>query len=60
MTTCVVGSANPKNVEAWAKWAVEPVDEGLMNEVQEILKPIHNWFYVEGRVENNDERSNAE
>jgi len=23
--------------------------------VLEILKPIHNWFYVEGRPENNDE-----
>jgi aryl-alcohol dehydrogenase-like predicted oxidoreductase len=54
MATCVVGSANPKNVELWAKWAAEPVDEPLMKEVQEILRPIHNWFYVEGRPENND------
>ena len=23
-------------------------------EVQEILRPIHNWFYIEGRPENND------
>ena len=23
--------------------------------VREILRPIHNWFYVEGRPENNDE-----
>jgi len=22
--------------------------------VRAILKPIHNWFYVEGRPENND------
>jgi aryl-alcohol dehydrogenase-like predicted oxidoreductase len=54
MATCIVGSANPKNVELWAKWAAEPVDEPLMNEVLEILTPIHNWFYVEGRAENND------
>lgn len=54
MATCIVGSANPKNVENWAKWAAEPVDEQLMNEVIEILKPIHNWFYIEGRSENND------
>jgi hypothetical protein len=25
-----------------------------MVEVQAILRPIHNWFYVEGRPENND------
>src|SRR5947209_1914582 len=54
MATCIVGSANPKNVENWAKWAAEPVDEQLMNEVIEILKPIDNWFYIEGRPENND------
>jgi aryl-alcohol dehydrogenase-like predicted oxidoreductase len=54
MATCIVGSANPKNVENWVKWANEPVDEQLMKEVQEILHPIHNWFYTEGRPENND------
>jgi L-galactose dehydrogenase len=55
MTTCIVGSANPTNVQNWAKWAAEPVDEPLMNEVIEVLRPIHNWVYVEGRAENNDE-----
>ena len=54
MATCIVGSANPTNVENWAKWAAEPVDEQLMNEVTEILRPIHNWHYIEGRPENND------
>jgi aryl-alcohol dehydrogenase-like predicted oxidoreductase len=54
MATCIVGSANPANVQQWARWAAEPVDEGLMNEVLEILRPIHNWFYIEGRAENND------
>lgn len=33
----------------------EPMDQQLLAEVQEILKPIHNWFYIEGRPENNDE-----
>ena len=56
MTTCIVGSANPMNVQNWVKWAAEPVDEPLMNEVIEILRPIHNWYYIEGRAENNDER----
>jgi aryl-alcohol dehydrogenase-like predicted oxidoreductase len=54
LTTCVVGSANPKNVELWAQWAAEPVDEQLMTEVLDLLNPIHNWFYIEGRPENND------
>jgi L-galactose dehydrogenase len=54
MATCIVGSANPKNVELWAKWAVEPIDQPLLDGVLKILKPIHNWFYIEGRPENND------
>ena len=28
--------------------------EKMVAQVQEVLKPIHNWFYVEGRPENND------
>lgn len=54
MATCIVGSANPANVQKWAQWADEKMDEKLLREVQEILKPIHNWFYDEGRPENND------
>jgi L-galactose dehydrogenase len=55
MATCVVGSANPENVKKWAQWAAEPMDEQLLEETLEILRPIHNWFYIEGRPENNDE-----
>jgi len=54
MTTCIVGSANPANVKKWAAWADLPLDPQLLREVQEILRPIHNWFYIEGRPENND------
>lgn len=53
-TTCVTGSANPKRVAQWVDWAEQPLDETLLAEVLEILKPIHNWFYIEGRPENND------
>lgn len=52
--TCVTGSANPQRVAQWVEWAAEPLDEQLAAEVREILKPIHNWFYIEGRPENND------
>ncbi len=54
MTTCVTGTANPARVKQWAEWSDQPIDEKLLAEVQEILKPIHNWHYTEGRPENND------
>ncbi len=55
MTTCIVGSANPDNVRKWADWINTPIDQQLLDDVLEILKPIHNWFYIEGRPENNDD-----
>jgi L-galactose dehydrogenase len=54
MATCIVGSANPENVKKWAQWAAEPINPQLLQEVLAVLKPIHNWFYIEGRPENND------
>jgi L-galactose dehydrogenase len=54
MTTCITGSASPQRIAQWAKWAAEPIDQQLLKEVLQILKPIHNWFYIEGRPENND------
>jgi aryl-alcohol dehydrogenase-like predicted oxidoreductase len=54
MATCIVGSANPENVRKWVAWADTPIDQELLAEVLEILRPIHNWFYIEGRPENND------
>lgn len=56
MTTCVVGSANPVNIRKWAQWAELPLDSGLLDEVLGLLRPIHNWFHIEGRPENNDPR----
>ncbi|MEM6780014.1 MAG: aldo/keto reductase [Planctomycetota bacterium] len=52
--TCIPGSANPDRVAQWIQWASEPMDEELVSEVMKILEPIHNWFYIEGRPENND------
>ena len=54
LTTCVTGSANPDRVSQWVDWAEQALDQQLLQEVLEILKPIHNWFYIEGRPENND------
>lgn len=55
LSTCVVGSANPANVRKWVEWSEQPLDLKLLAEVQAILQPIHNWHYIEGRPENNDE-----
>ena len=59
MTTCITGSANPERVKQWAAWAAEPIDEQLLAETLAILQPIHNWFHIEGRPENNDEPAGA-
>ncbi|HVR87196.1 MAG TPA: aldo/keto reductase [Planctomycetota bacterium] len=55
ISTCIAGSASPERVAQWATWVDEPVDEALLREVQDILAPIKDWFYIEGRPENNDE-----
>jgi aryl-alcohol dehydrogenase-like predicted oxidoreductase len=55
MTTCITGSANPGRVREWARWAEQLLDQALLGEVLAILEPIHDWFYIEGRPENNDE-----
>ena len=52
--TCVTGSANPGRVRQWLDWAAEEPDWTLIEEVKQILAPIHNWHYTEGRPENND------
>lgn len=54
METCIVGSANPENVKKWVEWADKPIDWELMKAVLKILEPVHNWYYIEGRPENND------
>jgi len=52
--TTITGSANPGRVAQWCEWLEQPLDEQLVAEVQEILKPVHNWFYVECLPENSD------
>jgi aryl-alcohol dehydrogenase-like predicted oxidoreductase len=52
--SCVTGSANPARVAQWCDWIDEPLDDKLVAEVKQILQPIHNWVYLEGRPENND------
>ena len=53
ITTTISGSANPVNIQNWAKWAAEPLDEELLREVQAIFAPVKNLGHLEGLVENN-------
>ncbi len=57
MTTCITGSANPDRIRQWVEWSEMPLDQQLFQEVEKILEPIHNWFYIEGCPENNDPMS---
>jgi aryl-alcohol dehydrogenase-like predicted oxidoreductase len=59
LATCVTGSASPERIRQWADWAQKPLDQQLLHEVLAILRPAHNWFYIEGRPDNNDPPSTA-
>lgn len=52
--SCIAGSADPERVAQWCRWVAEPADQAAIARVQALLAPIHNWFYCEGRPENND------
>jgi len=53
IATTVAGSANPANVRAWGEWAIEPLDEDLLHEVQAIFAPVKDVGHSEGLPENN-------
>jgi aryl-alcohol dehydrogenase-like predicted oxidoreductase len=51
--TTLVGTANPDNIRQNVAWFEEPIDQELLQEVREILKPVLNKPWVVGRPENN-------
>jgi len=53
IATTIAGSANPANIRDWATWAAEPIDHGLLAEVEAIFAPVKNVGHVEGLPENN-------
>ena len=53
IATTVAGSANPKNIQNWTKWAAEPIDEQLLGDVLALFAPVKNIGHMEGRLENN-------
>lgn len=46
--TTLVSTASPANIARNAGWVEEPIDEKLLAEVLEILKPIHNMSWRSG------------
>ncbi len=53
IATTIAGSANPQNIENWARWSEMPLDTQLLAEVQAIFAPVKNIGHVEGLPENN-------
>lgn len=53
IATTIAGSANPANIRNWARWAAEPIDATLLQEVLEIFRPVKNIGHLEGLRENN-------
>lgn len=53
ISTTISGSANPENIKNWARWAQEPIDHDLMNEVLTMLEPVKNMGHQEGLPQNN-------
>jgi len=48
----LTGTADPNNLRNNVRWIEEPLDEELLREVREILKPIMNKTWPSGREEN--------
>ena len=53
IATTIAGSANPVNIQNWARWADEPLDAELLADVQAIFAPVKNIGHLEGLPENN-------
>ncbi|NQU45341.1 aldo/keto reductase, partial [bacterium] len=51
--TNIVGTANPARIDENMAQIEEPIDENLLQKVLEILRPIHNVTWPQGRPENN-------
>jgi aryl-alcohol dehydrogenase-like predicted oxidoreductase len=53
IATTVAGSANPENIQKWTRWAAQPLDLQLLEDVQAIFAPVRNIGHQEGLPENN-------
>ena len=48
----VVGSADPGDVRRTIEWIAEPLDEELLHDVEQILDPVRDIGWTNGRAEN--------
>ncbi len=55
ITTTVAGTANPVNMANILKWIEQPLDRGLLAEVQTLLDPVKSVLWPVGRPENSDD-----
>jgi aryl-alcohol dehydrogenase-like predicted oxidoreductase len=53
LTTTLVGTASPENIQKNVRWVQESMDEELLAAVLNILEPIRNRTWPSGRPENN-------
>jgi aryl-alcohol dehydrogenase-like predicted oxidoreductase len=53
ITTTLVGTASPANIEKNVRWIHEPIDKQLMAKVQTMLAEIKDKTWMVGKPENN-------
>lgn len=54
IATTLVGTASSENIRKNVAYAQQPLDQGLLARVREILAPVHNHNFTRGRPENHD------
>ena len=54
IATTLVSTARPKNILDNIAFVQQPMDQSLLSEILEILKPIHNFNFSRGRPEHRD------
>ncbi|MBV9672676.1 MAG: aldo/keto reductase [Verrucomicrobia bacterium] len=54
ISTTLVSTAQPRNILSNISYVEEPIDNQLLAEVLEVLKPIHNFNFTRGRPEHRD------
>ena len=54
IATTLVSTAHPQHIQDNIAYVEEPMNEQLLAEVLEVLKPIHNFNFTRGRPEHHD------
>ncbi len=59
VATTLTGIASPEQITQNVKWIAQPLDQGLLAEVQRILSPVRNMTWPSGRPEYHNIRLKA-